>query len=59
MDRCCGNGALDGVRDGLPLRLLFALVVGPLTLLGVLRFVVVTVGMAAISFGLFRGHWLV
>lgn len=41
------------------LDLLFAIVVGPLTLLSILRFVVVTIGMAAISFGLFRHHWLI
>lgn len=40
------------------LDLLFAIVVGPLTLLGILRFVVVTIAMLIISFALFRHRWL-
>lgn len=40
------------------LDLLFAIVVGPLTLLGILRFVVVTIAMVVISFALFRHRWL-
>jgi hypothetical protein len=33
---------------------LFAVMLGPLTLLGVLRLIVVAIGTAAVSFGLFR-----
>jgi hypothetical protein len=40
------------------LKLLFAIVVGPLMLLPILTFIVVTLAMAAISFGLWRRGWL-
>lgn len=41
------------------LDLLFALIVGPLTLLGVLRFLVVTIAMVVISTMIFRHRYWV
>jgi hypothetical protein len=37
---------------------LFAIVVGPLALLPILSFIVVTIAMLMISFALFRNRWL-
>jgi hypothetical protein len=40
------------------LGLLFSIVVGPLALLPILSFIVVTIAMLMISFALFRNRWL-